>query len=80
MRPAIGRPMGRKRNERAGATKSTRPEPPRLRFFRWEVCGGGELQDIADTMPEDYSAAEQQARRAMPKQHRHNVPVPAPIG
>jgi hypothetical protein len=42
--------------------------------------GGGELKDIADTMPEDYTAAEQQARRAIPRQHKHNVPVPAPVG
>ena len=42
--------------------------------------GGGELQDIADTIPEDYSTIEQQARRAVPRQHRHNVPIPGPIG
>jgi hypothetical protein len=43
----------------------------------WE---GGALQDIADSMPDDYSAAEQQARSAIPKQHKHNVPIPGPIG
>jgi hypothetical protein len=31
-------------------------------------------------MPDDYSAAEQQARSAIPKQHKHNVPIPGPIG
>jgi hypothetical protein len=41
---------------------------------------GGELHDIADKMPENYSAAEQQARRAAPKQHKHSVPIPGPIG
>lgn len=40
----------------------------------------GELQDIGDSMPDDYSAAERLARRAIPKQHKHNVPIPGPIG
>jgi hypothetical protein len=40
----------------------------------------GELQDIADSMPDDYSAAEQLARSGIPKQHKHNVPIPEPIG
>jgi hypothetical protein len=43
----------------------------------WE---SGELQDIVDTLPADYSAAEQLARLAVPKQHKHNVPIPNPIG
>jgi hypothetical protein len=42
--------------------------------------GGGQIKDIEDSMPDDYPVAEQQARRAVPKEHKHNVPVPAPIG
>jgi hypothetical protein len=42
--------------------------------------GAGELQDIADSIPDDYSAVERLARRAIPKQHKHNVPIPEPIG
>jgi hypothetical protein len=43
----------------------------------WE---GGQQQDIADTIPDDYSEAEEQARHAVPKAHKHNVPVPQRIG
>jgi hypothetical protein len=43
----------------------------------WE---SGELEDIADAMPADYSATEQLARLAVPKQHQHHVPIPGPIG
>jgi hypothetical protein len=40
----------------------------------------GKLQDIGDAMPADYSTAERQARRAIPRRHQHNVPIPVPVG
>jgi len=40
----------------------------------------GRLQDIGDSMPDDYAESELLARLAVPKQHKHNVPIPSPIG
>jgi hypothetical protein len=64
------------------------------RFVFRNTAGGMELNQEIDycslfpepftgrrpTMPADYSAAERLARRAIPRQHKHNVPIPGPIG